>query len=219
VKEFGADFNHANTNGYSPWVQAAFRSNVDMMRFLAKELGADVNQWVNIDMMRFMAKELGADVNQWVNHSTSALLLAAANDDLDMIRCLVKELGADVNQAKPSGVTPLMMASANEHQHVVVWLLKNGADPQAEFMNSKTAAEFSKIMGAPAEQTAYLDAKTHCAKPGCGGAGLKKCAGCLKTNFCSPACQVAFWPSHKAECKRSAALSSLSLSSSSSAAS
>ena len=65
-----------------------------------------------------------------------------------------------------------------------------------------TAADFSKHFGAPAEQTAYLEARTHCAKPGCGGAGLKKCAGCLEVFFCSSNCQVAHWPAHKADCKR-----------------
>jgi hypothetical protein len=52
------------------------------------------------------------------------------------------------------------------------------------------------------EQTAYLEARTHCVNPGCDGAGLKKCAGCLKVFFCGPACIRAHWPAHKVECKR-----------------
>jgi hypothetical protein len=52
---------------------------------------------------------------------------------------------------------------------------KHGADSQASHPQLGTAADFSKEFGAPAEQTAYLEARTHCAKPGCSGTGLKKC--------------------------------------------
>jgi ankyrin repeat protein len=79
-----------------------------------------------------------------------------------------------VNKAAHDRRTPLVLASYGKHAAVVVWLLKHGADAQA---SSKfgTAAEISKRSGAPAEQTAYLEARTHCANNGCDGAGLKKC--------------------------------------------
>jgi hypothetical protein len=68
-----------------------------------------------------------------------------------------------------------MAAAENKHTEVVVWLTKHGADSQASNPRGITAADVSKSSGAPTEQTAYLEARTHCAKPGCGGAGLKKC--------------------------------------------
>jgi hypothetical protein len=95
-----------------------------------------------------------------------------------------------------------MAASYNKHTEVVVWLIKHGADAQASDLDGDTAADISKQEFAPAEQTAYLEARTHCANPGCNSAGLKKCAGCLKVFFCGPACIRAHWPVHKAECKR-----------------
>jgi hypothetical protein len=49
-----------------------------------------------------------------------------------------------------------------------------------------TAADVSRDLGAPAEQSEYLEAITPYANPGCSGAGLKKCAGCLKEFFRGP---------------------------------
>jgi hypothetical protein len=186
-----------------------------VLKILVQDLGADVNQadengftcltvavhGCKIDAVRCLVKELGVDVNQSEHDGATALIIAARKGHLDMIRCLVKELGADVNQAMHNGCTPLMYASFHK---------------QVSNNNFDTAVKLSRYVGAPAEQTAYLEARTHCAKPGCAGAGLKKCAGCLKVYFCSPACQVAYWPAHKAECKRIAAQTSSSSSSSSS---
>jgi hypothetical protein len=171
---------------------------------------------------KILVKDLGADVNQADERGLTPLMVATAMNRLHTMRCLGVDLGADVNLRGHNSYTPLMVASAAWHGHVVVWLLKNGADAHASSSTYLTAVDISRILHAPAKQTAYLEARMHCAKPGCGGAGLKKCAGCLKVYFCSPDCQVAYWPSHKAECKRIAAPSSslsLSLSSSSSVSS
>jgi hypothetical protein len=95
-----------------------------------------------------------------------------------------------------------MAAVAAKHAEVVVWLIKHGANAQARGPAGGTAADISRAYGAPAEQTEYLEARTHCANPRCDGAGPKKCAGCLKVFFCGPACIWAHWPARKAECKR-----------------
>jgi hypothetical protein len=121
---------------------------------------------------------------------------------LSVVQCLVKECGADINQATDDDTTPLIAASSHKHTDVVVWLIKHGADAQASYKDGDTAADVSRDFGASAEQTAYLEARTHCANPGCDGAGLKKCAGCLRVFFCGPACIRTHWPVHKAECKR-----------------
>jgi hypothetical protein len=127
---------------------------------------------------------------------------AAENGHLNVLKCLVDELGADINTGSLQGFTPLMVASKNQNNEVVRWLLKNGANAQMKQINVGTAADVSKSFGAPAEQTSYFEARTHCANPGCRGAVLKKCASCMEVYFCSKECQVAAWPAHKAECKR-----------------
>jgi hypothetical protein len=68
-----------------------------------------------------------------------------------------------------------MVASAQKHMEVVVWLSKHGANAQAVHQQRGiTAADVSRHYDAPAELTEYLEARTHCANPGCDGAGLKK---------------------------------------------
>jgi hypothetical protein len=118
------------------------------------------------------------------------------------VRFLVRELGADVNQANKSGITPLMVASSNKYAHVVIWLVKAGADAQNVSSHHGTAADISKAEGASAEQTAYLEAKAHCSRPDCSGLGLMKCTVCLQVRYCGEACQHAHWSAHKTDCKR-----------------
>jgi hypothetical protein len=85
-------------------------------------------------------------------------------------------------------------------------LVKAGADPQAKNANYHTAADISRAAGASAAQTMYLEAKAHCAQPGCSGPGTKKCQGCMQGRYCGKACHVAHWPAHKAECRRLGAM-------------
>jgi hypothetical protein len=84
-------------------------------------------------------------------------------------------------------------------------LLDHGADAQALAEHGSTygtAVDVSKEYGAPAELTAYLEARTHCTNPGCGGTGLKTCAGCKQARYCGEQCQHVHWPAHRADCKR-----------------
>jgi hypothetical protein len=122
--------------------------------------------------------------------------------NLDVLRCLARECGADINHANNNGSTTLMAAARFEHSALTKWLVKAGANPQDINCKDETAADISRCVGASPEQTAYLEAKTHCAQPGCSGAGTKKCQGCMQGRYCGPACHVAHWPAHKAECRR-----------------
>jgi hypothetical protein len=118
------------------------------------------------------------------------------------VRCLVKEFDADVNQETKEGGTPLMAAAQNKFGEINTFLIKYGADPMYSAPTFGTAADLSRRNGAPSDQIRYLEARTHCAKPGCDDAGVKKCAGCLKIYYCRRECQLAHWLTHKADCKR-----------------
>jgi hypothetical protein len=115
-----------------------------------------------------------------------------------VIRCLVREFGADLNHADRKGGTALMVAARDKHAALTKWLVKAGANPQAKSAVHETAADISRRIGAFPEQTAYLEAKAHCAQPGCRVAGTKKCQGCMHGRYCWPACHVA----HRADCRR-----------------
>jgi hypothetical protein len=218
VKELGADINQAKDNGNTALNYAVIKGTLHMVRFLVRELGADVNRVSvlsplmyatsrgNVEMMGCLVRELGANVNYASREDgTTALLLAAQMVNLETVRFLVKELGADVNQAKHDGVTPLMAANGIE---IVRWLVKNGANTQALIQEQVSVAEASRTFGRPSEQSSYLEARAHCAQPSCGGAGIKKCAGCLEVFYCCRTCQLAHWPAHKADCKRRVKLKS-----------
>jgi ankyrin repeat protein len=155
-----------------------------------------------------LVNELHANVNEVDLDGHAALWIASRDGNLALVKCLVKELGADIDQADRLGGTPLMAASANKRAEVVIWLVKAGADTQAstsrsiEAGDAKTAANFSLYYGASPEQTAYLEAKTHCSSIGCSGAGVMKCTGCKQARYCEAACQLAHWKAHKADCRR-----------------
>jgi ankyrin repeat protein len=206
VNELGADVNKAGRDGSTPLHTAAFWNNVDMLRCLGTS-GADVSQASitggtplhiaadngNVAAVRCLVKDLGANVDQANHEGVTPVFGAAENGHLDVLRYLVNKLGADINKGTHSSATPLMAASRYKHDEVVRWLLKNGAISQTRLNNSFTAADISKHSNAPAEQTAYLEARTLCAKSGCDGAGLKKCASCLEVFLWSKDC--------KADCK------------------
>jgi hypothetical protein len=221
VDELGADVNRSIEHGCTPLYIAAHGGNQVMVQCLVKELGADVNlgdkdgraplyvaaEKGHLAVVRYLVKDLGADVNRRTEDGCTSLYMAAQMGHLDVVRCLVDELGADVNEATQDGSTPLMIAAQNLHHDIVRYLLKHGADAQAvgKCTELGTAADYSKRANAPAEETAYIQARTHCANPNCTNAGLKKCERCLNVYFCGSACIRAHWPAHKAECKAAAA--------------
>jgi ankyrin repeat protein len=158
----------------------------------------------NLAIVRCLGREFGAHVSKADQEGSTPLYIAAQIGNLDVVRCLIEELGANVNRTRKNGTTPLMIAACYEHKKVTAYLLKHGADSQASAPTFGTAADISKNSGASDEQTAYLEAKTHCSNPACASAGIKKCTGCKEVRYCGQECQLAHWPAHKADCKAAA---------------
>jgi ankyrin repeat protein len=65
------------------------------------------------------------------------------------MRCLLREFGADINHSSDHGNTALMTAARFKHAALTKWLVKAGANPQAEDSKHRTAADVSRIVGAP----------------------------------------------------------------------
>jgi hypothetical protein len=217
AKEFDADINQiAGDNRETALQVACYWGRLAMVLCLVLELGADVDTKDddgltplhiaavagNIDMLRCLLNDLNADVDKEHSTGATASLFAADTGHLNVMRCLVREHGADINHANNFGETALIIAAANNEAALAKWLVKAGADPQARNSDNKTAADISRLVGASSELTTYLEAKAHCAQPGCSGAGTKKCQGCMQGRYCGPACHVAHWPAHKVECRR-----------------
>jgi ankyrin repeat protein len=217
VRQLGADVDKASHVGTAPLHVAVLEGHLDTTRCFLKELGADVNQATrlgvtpchvastkgNLRMLHCLVKEFSADVNK-ANENRSGftpLLVAIEKGHLHVVRSLIEDLGADVNKASRNGQTPLMKASYHKHAKIVYLLTKHCADSQVRAPYFGTAADVSSKVGAPAELTAYLEAKMHCSNPGCSGAGIKKCTGCKQVRYCGQTCQLAHWPVHKAACR------------------
>jgi hypothetical protein len=188
VTKLGADINQLDNAGHMPLCEAVLMNDFKLVKCMVEEFGADVNQ----------ADTKGLQITPLFN--------AAQGGKLDVVRYLLKS-SADINHACGlAGVIPLMVASMKKHSEVVKWLVKAGADTQAIYVRpdgiSINAAAASRIGGASAEQTAYLEDKTHCSNPGCSGAGLLKCTGCKQARYCRQERHRAHWKAHKADCKR-----------------
>ena len=133
----------------------------------------------------------GADVKVNTNRGFSALFFAARAGDQESVRALVGA-GADVNEAvtgdtrpgvttryqnigaidaaksSAAGMTPLLIASANGHEELSLYLLDQGADPNAADPNGMTAMHYAIQKGAShiaAVQLDSLDAMAYMFRP------------------------------------------------------
>jgi hypothetical protein len=152
-------------------MRACARGDFNQLRRWAK-LGVRVRSTVPLiqavahgmtDVARCLVREFKDDVDQADEQGMTPLFIAAQLNNLEMVQCLVTDLGANVDQAAHVRSTPLMIAAERMHHKVVRYLLKHGADPQALHREFGTAADASRHINAPAEETAYLQARTHCA--------------------------------------------------------
>jgi hypothetical protein len=213
INDLHADVNQADSYGVTAMFAAAQENNTDAIRCLL-ELRGDINQAhitretplhaaatnAHLNAVKCLI-ELNADVNQAHDEGATPLHEAAKYGSLEVVRCLVNSR-ANVDQADNEEQTPLMMASYLKHTDVVNWLVKAGADVRTTSIYGCTAAKASKDGNAPAEQTAYLEAKMRCSHLGCSGAGIQRCTGCKQARYCGEPCQLAHWKAHKADCKR-----------------
>ena len=133
----------------------------------------------------------GADVKVNSNGGFSALFFAARVGDQESVQALLAA-GADVNAAvsgdggpgvstryqnigaidaaksSATGMTPLVIASANGHETLSLFLLENGADPNAADPNGFTAMHYAIQKGAShiaAVQLDSLDARAYMFRP------------------------------------------------------
>ena len=130
--EHGADVGATEKERHqSALMWAVAQQHPDVVRILL-EHGADIHARTAIwDQLENTAGNTNPTGNFRMAHGGSTpLLFAARTGDVETARVLI-EGGADVNDTAASGVSALVMATHSGHGPLAIYLLAQGADPEA----------------------------------------------------------------------------------------
>ena len=120
----GADVNLTQTAGHTPLMWAAAEGHVEAMLTLL-EVGADVNARSVVPERPVRTGFAGP-----APHGFTPLLFAVRAGHIDAVSLLL-DAGADVNDNLPDGTSTVTLAATNAHWELGVFLVDNGADPNA----------------------------------------------------------------------------------------
>lgn len=169
----GADPNLPLPTGETALMTCAWTGNAEAVKHLL-ESGADVHaresrsgqtalMWALEQRHSEAARALvdgGADVHARSQSGFTPLLFAAKQGDLESVRILLAA-GANTNEGTPvrsvtgrrragtvpDGMNPLLMASVSGHEDLALFLLENGADPNAADGTGATALHYALLKG------------------------------------------------------------------------
>ena len=140
----GADPNLGLPAGETPLMRTARAGLADAVEVLLVH-GADIDaregwreqtalMWATVEGNTAAAQALvdaGADLHARSDGGFTPLLFAVRHNQQDTLGALVAA-GADVDDQLPSGLSALALATLNAHYDLGVWLLEQGADPNAD---------------------------------------------------------------------------------------
>ncbi|KAE9046071.1 hypothetical protein PR002_g1867 [Phytophthora rubi] len=115
--------NASNANAIGGEVRRAAQDR----RGITALMRADTEE--HLDIVRYLTRECGADVNATDSGEATILMRVAAKGRLAVVQCLVEDCGARVNAIDWYGETALLKAAGERHLDVVRYLaVKCGAD-------------------------------------------------------------------------------------------
>ena len=120
----GADVNTTQEAGQTPLMWATAEGHLEAMQALL-DAGADVNARTIVP-----ENPLRTGLEGPAPHGFTPLLLAVRAGHIDAVRLLL-EAGADVKDTLPDGTSTVVLAATNAHWELGVFLVDNGADPNA----------------------------------------------------------------------------------------
>ena len=129
----------STTAGWTALHRAVEMVNVHMVKVLLAK-GADIESRSPKDFSprRHPLARLGSDFSEYDEVDASdadegwTALLRAATKGQEMMVCLLVEKGADIEARSPSNGTPLICAAEGNYEAIVEFLLKSGANVNAE---------------------------------------------------------------------------------------
>jgi ankyrin repeat protein len=148
--------------GWTPLHVAASSGRLEVVKFLVKEAGADVEAKGNgqmtpllvaarygpLKMVKFLVQEAGADVEAKDDFKKTPLHFAAGYGHLEIVKFLVQEAGADVEAKAALKMTPLHFAAKYGHLEMVRFLVNAaGADVESKDHFQTTPLHFAAKYG------------------------------------------------------------------------
>ncbi len=155
----GANASATQQTGETAIMTAARTGNVEVVKLLLVH-GADVNgretrrgqtalMWAveqkHLQVVRALI-EHGADVHAHSKGGFTPWLFAAQQGDLGSVRVLLAA-GVDVNETSPRWGSALVAATARGHEALSLFLLEEGADPNAADGSGITALHYALLKG------------------------------------------------------------------------
>jgi hypothetical protein len=143
-----------------------------------------------------MLPQYGGDPNVRNRFGMAPLIEAVMSARLDVIECLV-HAGADstLEDQSMAALSPSELKAADCPSKIITPVTLARLQPKVLKLFSR--AELAKTKMEPVVFT--------CSAAGCDKPAPKTCSICLRSWYCSAACQKADWKTHKASCKRAAA--------------
>lgn len=122
----GADIEIRNSDGYTPFILAAYYGNDQALEVLL---------------------ENGADPCAVDNRGSNAFMGVAFRGHVNTAKWLLANTSCNVNHQNFVGQTALMMSSLFGQEEMIQVLLDNGADPKIEDLQGNTAASLAQSQG------------------------------------------------------------------------
>jgi ankyrin repeat protein len=155
----GANSNTAQRSGETALMTCAGTGSIDAVKALlarGADVGAKETRRGQTALMWSVARkhpevtqlllQHGADINARSKSGFTPLMFAAQLGDMDFVRMLIAA-GANVKDVSPEHGSALLVAAASGHEALAIFLLDQGADPNATDSDGMTPLHYALLKG------------------------------------------------------------------------